>query len=121
MGLTGVAFDLYVNGEYISRAGMLSSGSDGYRMELPGLPSDYAGISEIRLVPNLTYLKAVSVSADTPVYDEDDANGEDCETCELTPDAEPVAAGSFMADSEDEVVQELAGCEIIIPLPRPRE
>lgn len=110
---SGIQFDLYINGEAFGKPVPLSSASDEYRLELPVLPSDYPGITEIRLVPHLTYITAVTPCAEdtepgkpVPVY----------EKIELIPGSK-VLIDSFTVDSEDTVIQDMPGCDIVLSLP----
>ena len=84
-------------------------------MELPILPSDLSAITDIRLVPQLPYLKTVDVCTDPDRQDDDFSEGV-FEKRELLPDAEPIY-GEFSASSEELIAQLLPGCEIVIPLP----
>ena len=110
----GIAFDLYVNGDYVESTLLSSSGLE-CRMELPILPSDYADITNIRLVPHLSYLKSVNLCTETQGLD--DHTDEEYHKQELIVDAEPLG-GLFMWETENTISQDMPGYEIILPLPK---
>ena len=111
--ISGLEFDLLVDGD---RAEMpthrLDSGSQQIRYELPILPSDYANVHEITLVPHVKALIAV-----TPAQYDPSKGGEvKSERIAWEPDGEAVTMPSGW--NEDEYIETpLPGCEIHIPMP----
>ena len=106
-------FEIHVDGDSLKMPQRMSSGLQQIRFELPVLPSDYAGIGEIVLVP-----KVHTPTAFTPAFCADPEKEGTAGKVVLVKDGEPMDfPESFQIDDGDYEDTVLTGCEIHISLP----
>ena len=112
-GTCGLAFDLLVDGDRAEMPGRrLDSGSQQIRFELPILPSDYANVREIVLVPRVKALTAV-----IPAW-YDAVKGAEVRGERISWEADVEAVTIPQGWNDEEYAETpLPGCEIRIPLP----